>query len=425
MSIPLDRLYQYIENIAEDVRGDNVIIYRFFPHGSKKLADLTQLHYDYPRIKYEVCPHIICHDQEPLNYDLYNSRDSDMPLSHLEQQLVKAGIGLPPHENLRRHGLTNIYDKALLIHSERNSRNVERYRQNNFIPVYYWSHALIAQDWFRFAEYIQPVKNIKKTFLIYNRAWSGTREYRLKFSEFLIKAGLIEECQTNCNPVDSQLGIHYDLHNFSNPVWRPKTVIENYIPGTEATSNYSADFDIKDYNSTLIEVVLETLFDDSRIHLTEKSLRPIACGQPFILAAPAGSLEYLKSYGFKTYSSCWDESYDQLDHPVDRMLKILEVMNDITTAPEWSRNLAMEKAQEIARYNQQHFFSQEFTNQISEELRHNLFRAFSELEETNTSQNYLDFRKLVEENSVMQALNADAKEEFNLADQLARYYHSS
>jgi len=25
----------------------------------------------------------------------------------------------------------------------------------------------------------------------------------------------------------------------------------------------------------------------------------------------------------------------------------------------------------------------------------------------------------------MQALNADAKEEFNLADQLARYYHSS
>jgi hypothetical protein len=33
MSIPLDRLYHYIENIAKEIRGDDVLIYRFYPHG--------------------------------------------------------------------------------------------------------------------------------------------------------------------------------------------------------------------------------------------------------------------------------------------------------------------------------------------------------------------------------------------------------
>ena len=32
MSIPLDRLYQYIEKIAENIYGEAVIIYRYFPN---------------------------------------------------------------------------------------------------------------------------------------------------------------------------------------------------------------------------------------------------------------------------------------------------------------------------------------------------------------------------------------------------------
>ena len=41
MSIPLDRLYHYIENIAEEIYSNPIIIYRFYPHGSKKHEDLT------------------------------------------------------------------------------------------------------------------------------------------------------------------------------------------------------------------------------------------------------------------------------------------------------------------------------------------------------------------------------------------------
>ena len=65
--------------------------------------------------------------------------------------------------------------------------------------------------------------------------------------------------------------------------------------------------------------MLETLFDDTRLHLTEKSLRPIACGRPFILATAPGSLAYLRSYGFKTFDRYIDETYDTITNSFERL----------------------------------------------------------------------------------------------------------
>ena len=70
MSIPLDRLYQFVESVAQDIFQDRVVIYRFYPHGSKNIEDLNP-----------ICPvtwsdwttavHIYCNDQEPLDYEYY------------------------------------------------------------------------------------------------------------------------------------------------------------------------------------------------------------------------------------------------------------------------------------------------------------------------------------------------------------------
>jgi hypothetical protein len=79
--------------------------------------------------------------------------------------------------------------------------------------VYYWSHGVIARDWFRYAQYVSQEKKINTTFLIYNRAWSGTREYRLRFAELLIHLNLQEHCKTSVNPVEPELGLHYNLHH--------------------------------------------------------------------------------------------------------------------------------------------------------------------------------------------------------------------
>ena len=295
-----------------------------------------------------------------------------------------------PHSNLRSN-LFNIYDKCILLHSEKRSADVVKYRQNNFIPVYYWSHAIIAQDWFRFAQHMPQQKEVTKSFLIYNRAWGGTREYRLKFTEQLINLGLENHCCMSINPVEPVIGIHYTQHRFSNLNWQPKKILENFFPINNSKSHYSADFDINDYNSTDIEIVLETVFDDTRLHLTEKTLRPIACGQPFILAGTHGSLEYLHSYGFKTFDHIWDESYDQEKNPQHRLTAVVALMKQIS---EWSPAVRVEKlakAQSIVAYNKQHFFSDNFFNQINNELINNLNIGLTELEETNTGNRWFNW----------------------------------
>jgi hypothetical protein len=375
MSIPLDRLYHYIEDVAEDVYRDNVVIYRFYPHGSKKVEDLRSLTNQSWKSRM-VLPSIICHDQEPLSKEIF--QPSFMPQSDLFVQVALK-------ENIRSKAIfdqgVNIYNKHLLVHSEQRSELVEVYSQQHFLPVYYWSHAVIARDWFRFAEHVNFKKQPSKTFLIYNRAWSGTREYRLKFANTLIGLGLENNCKMSINPIEPELGIHYELHNFSNPVWRPTKVLENYFAASDAHSHYSADFDATDYNVTDIEVVLETLFDDSRLHLTEKSLRPIACNQPFILAGTQGSLEYLRSYGFKTFEHIWDERYDSIEDPEERLSAITDLMKQITAWLPHQRESKMAEACVIADYNRQHFFSQAFFDQVCQELSTNLMEAFTHLGE--------------------------------------------
>jgi hypothetical protein len=390
MSIPLDRLYHYIENIAKEVRGDDVIIYRFWPHGSKKIEDLQCLRH-HTNDENIFLPHLICYDQEPLNYDLY--KDVPIRLSVCKQFDLPDDPTTIPKRNLRVQ-IGNIYDKCLLLHSELNSPEVVRYQQDQFVPVYYWSHAIIARDWFRYAQHLNFSKDIKKTFLIYNRAWSGSREYRLKFTDLLIENNLLEYCKTNFNPYDNDY--FYKDYIFQNLNWKPTHSLEKYLAPTTVTSHASADFDIEDYNNTEFEIVLETLFDDQRQQLTEKILRPIACRQPFILASTPGSLKYLQNYGFQTFGSVFDESYDLIQDPVKRMQCIVRTMREITSWSTDYKKTQMKKINDITQFNQEHFFSNDFFNTVVGELKTNLITAFNHIENTTIGTHYLDraYRKI-------------------------------
>jgi hypothetical protein len=222
----------------------------------------------------------------------------------------------------------SLYEQAILLHSEKNSVDLEQYSQNNFLPVYYWCHAIIARDWYRFAEIdtrLTTQSQVCKKFLIYNRAWGNTREYRLKFIELLVKHGLHEQSKISISRrSEGDQGYHYRDHKFKNINFALKdSTVLDLFEDNHSDSNESAQYNHDDFNSTAISVVLETIFDDSRIHLTEKILRPIACGHPFVLAAGPHSLEYLRSYGFRTFAPWIDESYDQETNSLLRLEKII------------------------------------------------------------------------------------------------------
>ena len=383
MSIPLDQLYNYIDNIVKEIT-DNIIIYRFYPHGTKKLENLKELAGPISWKEASVNIPLYCNDQEPLNYDLYQNVT---PRGELQQLLESLSLF---DKNCNLKFKTTIYNKVLLLHSEQRSDELIKYQNHQAIPIYYWSHAIIARDWFRFAQHCQQKKSVKKKFLVYNRAWAGTREYRLKFAELLIRLGVPNECRIGVNPIEPELGIHYKIHRFKNLTWRPNFPLENFFPISTAHSHCSADFDLADYEATDIEVVLETLFDDSRLHLTEKSLRPIALGQPFILAGTHGSLEYLRSYGFKTFMHIWDERYDMIEDPYERLGVIADLMKQIANWAPWIREQKLAEAQAIADYNKKHFFSKEFFNQVVTELKNNLQSGVIQLHNTNNFKPFID-----------------------------------
>jgi hypothetical protein len=383
MSIPLDRLYNYLHDIV----NHDTVIYRWNPHGSKKLEDLSLLN---PQSQHEVLgnPVMVFHDQEPLNFNYYTNQD----IKNLLDIFQSRGHGYMniPFELVNKvpslrlaTTAENLYDKMILVHSELQSDQVEIYKENGFIPVYYWSHYILARDWFRYAKHTQALDQHTPTqpFLIYNRAWSGSREYRLKFAELLVKSGLSTVCQMGFNSYDN--GQTYHLHKFKNPALQISTTnLEDYFFKNNTPAAASADYNTQDYQKTNIEIILETLFDDTRLHLTEKSLRPIACGHPFILAATPGSLAYLRSYGFETFDGLIDETYDTIKDPVQRLQAIIQEMERLLTVDQ----TVWDQLRIIAARNKQRFFSADTQEQIINEYTKNVESALKLIQEHHTGQ---------------------------------------
>lgn len=67
------------------------------------------------------------------------------------------------------------------------------------------------------------------------------------------------------------------------------------------------------WSQYLIEVVIETNTVDHS-WLTEKTIRCLKTGKPFILLSTAGQLEKIRSLGFRTFDPIINESYDSIDN---------------------------------------------------------------------------------------------------------------
>jgi hypothetical protein len=182
----------------------------------------------------------------------------------------------------------------------------------------------------------------------------------------------------------------FDFKNSSLAISRRD--LETQFEPCTVDATASADYHTTDYAHTGIEIVLETLFDDTRWHLTEKSLRPIACGRPFILAATPGSLAYLRSYGFETFGNLIDESYDQIIDPVKRLECITAEMSRISKLPQKQKLQLWQALYQIADRNKQLFFSDAWQQQIFDEFVRNFNQGILAMKQYKTGQHWLKFR---------------------------------
>lgn len=86
----------------------------------------------------------------------------------------------------------------------------------------------------------------------------------------------------------------------------------------------------KPYSDYFIEIVAETdvLTTD---WITEKTVKNLYIGKPFIVIAGAGALARIRSRGFKTFSPWIDESYDAIENIADRLTAIKQEIDRLAT----------------------------------------------------------------------------------------------
>lgn len=106
------------------------------------------------------------------------------------------------------------------------------------------------------------------------------------------------------------------------------------FPETTQLKNFIDTYGENDFSHDLnqipfLHIVTETVFHYPSTFVSEKTIKPIANKRPFIIVGPKGSLKNLHELGFKTFNDYWDESYDLIDNPEQRLLAILDTTKEI------------------------------------------------------------------------------------------------
>jgi hypothetical protein len=272
----------------------------------------------------------------------------------------------------------------------------------NFQSLYYFFHGFAALDWYRGHYALNYNKSIVKQynydFISFNRIINNDRSYRIYFVSLLKELGLLEKGLVSFNVTDNlfddwrdevadpncKLSSKAKSHAEQQLTNINKLVIDHPSIHGSASASIPRTIDRIDINSDTLNVdafwhiVTETVFYYDKLHLTEKIFKPIVSKQPFMLLAAPGNLAYLKSYGFKTFDSVIDESYDSI---IDNDLRTRAVVDQL----HWYCNLTLgektdiiQQLEPIIDYNFHHFYG-EFRHIIAKELLDNTKILFKEI----------------------------------------------
>jgi hypothetical protein len=137
------------------------------------------------------------------------------------------------------------------------------------------------------------------------------------------------------------LDIAYDFEQYDSY----KPFVEEYT--------ISASIPIKLYNECYFNLIVESNGDlPNEFHISEKTIKPLMIGMPFIMAAGPGYLKHIRNLGFKTYSNFWSEDYDEIENTEDRVDAIVALINSLNDF-DWAYHKS--GLEEIANFNKLHF----------------------------------------------------------------------
>jgi hypothetical protein len=268
-----------------------------------------------------------------------------------------------------------------LVTSELNSENVDAVcEQFKWKPLYYFFHGWAALDWYRGYDrtfLITPAKDrkITRTFIAPNRIVAGERKHRLEMLYHIFKNHMLDNhisCPVIC-PAEN-----ISIYDAIKPLAARYPDIESVFAQQQLPINFAGETDhpmhscwlslFDESAESLLYLVTETVYTGRRHHLTEKTFKPIALGIPFVIVGTRGSLEYLHSYGFRTFEGIWDESYD-LEQDEVRIERIASLLRSLDELPVAAKQDLFDQAQEVIAHNWNHFYNGGFEAVLWKELQ--------------------------------------------------------
>ena len=320
---------------------------------------------------------------EQLDFDMHYVRDivADPPYYHLSNNKTtvtnpKNSIWFFDQEPLHPEAIRHVEsaDKwyfcpgtKLFVTSEI-SPTVDRYTQGmNATSIYYFFHAIAANEWYHQYRWNRPVyEGHKHLFISYNNLVNPFRAHRIDLLCRLYSKNLINQGLMSYKVPDKPGEI--DRSVLRNPWYTPESIDifkkqrskldTSLMIDTENVEGFlSATIDLVNCRNSFVHVVTETEFFKDKLHLTEKVFKPIVAGQPFLLLAGAGNLAYLRSYGFRTFGDYWDESYDAETDPGKRVGDVVDILEKLA-GMSYAEQVSMRKdMQHIIEHNFNHLFT--------------------------------------------------------------------
>ena len=289
-------------------------------------------------------------------------------------------------------------EKSLLINKICKNKNAQ--------SLYYFFHGFAALYWYRGHYALNYnkviVKQYKHDYIAFNRIINNDRSYRIYFVSLLKEQGLLDHGQVSFNVTDnlfddwqdetanpnSKLSINAKQHIEHHLTDISKLVIDRpELPG-------SASADIPRDVDAFWHVVTETVFYYDKLHLTEKIFKPIVSKQPFMLLAAPGNIAYLKSYGFKTFDSVIDETYDTIQDNDLRTRAVVDQLHWYCNLTPGEKTDIIQQLEPIIDYNFHHFYG-EFRHIIARELLDNTKTLFKDLGYNDSHINYTNIHHVL------------------------------
>jgi hypothetical protein len=274
----------------------------------------------------------------------------------------------------------NLFKNGHVVVSERGEYVEQLCYQFGWTPHYYFYHGWACLDWFRGYDrsFLIPRardRNPTRTFMSPNRIVAGKRDHRVLFLYNIFKQGLENNhisapriCQYEHVDISiiaqKYINVYQDITDVFDQANLPRL-----FAGEESQEMHSYQLgNFTEAADSLVYVPTETVYFGRRTHITEKTFKAIALEMPFVLVAPAGSLDYLREYGFKTFAGIFDESYDLETDDIRRIEKVTDLLKDLNNLSVAERHEIHQACLPIVEHNYNHFYSGAFADVLWQEL---------------------------------------------------------